>query len=610
MLAADPQNEIPLFGYSITTVSFAAVLSAQGELVDISPLGQIVQQGKKEREIPLRLVVPAQIKRAASIRANFLCDTCIYALGLSDRDETDPSYAVYRFGAFKKKTFEILGDAKSSEAKAVLAFLEQYDPYAARDHEVIAAHLDQLLKPGRVVFKLEGASGYVHEHPEVRALWEQYLLETSNDNENVGQCLVTGETVPIARLHTNIKGIRGAAPTGSSLVTFNARAYESYNRAEAQGLNAPVGERAAFAYTTILNYLLSPEKIYHKTMIGPITVVYWAESTDFVYQLLLTELLNPGFLAVQENPPDEILAAADTLRHLCEGNIENMMTGLDPNMKVHVLGLLPNVSRLSIQFFHTDTFSALAKKFMRHYADMQIDKSFDTPSSPISIRWLLEETVSNLSKNKNASPVLTDAFVRAILNDAPYPASMYYALLNRIRADMDDTKKRIYKITHPRAALIKAYLIRKYREEDYQPFQNELTISLNQESVNPAYVLGRVFAIIEKVQKDAIGGELLRNRYFTAVCASPTRIFPALLKDLERNARKAPYGFKMQGLALKILRSLGDETQAIPEHFSLDEQGIFVLGYYHQRVAIFSYANASQETAVTEFAQDRKEKSG
>lgn len=601
MLAADPQRDIPLFGYSRAKVSFAAILSAQGELIDIRPLGQTVRQGKKEREIPAQLVVPAQIKRGNGIEGNFLCDSCAYALSVSDRDETDPSYAVYRFGAFKKKTFDVLADAKNLEAKAVLTFLEQYDPYAARDREVIAAHLDHLLKQGRVVFKLEGASGYVHEHPEVRALWEQYLSKTSNDNENVGQCLVTGATVPIARLHSSLKGVRGAAPTGASLVAFNARAYESYNHAEAQGLNAPVGERAAFAYTTILNYLLSPEHIYHKTMIGAMTVVYWVESTDFVYQVLLTELLNPGFLATLDKAPDEVLAVADRLEHLQNGNLDNVMAGLDADMRVHVLGLLPNVSRLSVQFFHTDTFSALVKKFMGHYADLQIVKQFDTQSSQIAIRWLLEETVSCYSKNRNATPMLTGAFIRAILDDMPYPAAMYYALLNRIRADADNANKRIYKIGYERAALIKAYLLRKYRAQDSNPFQEELTISLNKESTNPAYVLGRVFSLIENVQKDVIGGDPLRVRYFEAVCASPARIFPMLLRNLEWHARKLPNGFKRQGMILKILRLLGKETPSIPERFSLDEQGIFVLGYYHQRVAIYNYSNISQDTATDAF---------
>jgi CRISPR-associated protein Csd1 len=598
MLAANPENGIPLFGYSKAKVSFAAILSSQGELIDIRPLGQTVLQGKTEREIPAQLVVPAQIKRGNGIRANFLCDSCAYVLGLSERDETDPSYAVYRFGAFRAKTFDILADAKSLEARAVLAFLEQHDPYAARDHKVIAVHLDHLLIGGRVVFKLEGAAGYVHDHPEVRDLWEQYLSEMRNDNENVGQCLVTGDTVPIARLHVSLKGVRGAAPTGASLVTFNARAYESYNREEAQGLNAPVGERAAFAYTTILNYLLSPEQIYHKTMLGAITVVYWAESPDLDYQVLLTELLNPGFLAAQEKTPDQVLAVADRLQHFHDGDMEKMMAGLDPDMRVHVLGLLPNVSRLSVHFFHTDTFSALVKKFMRHYADLKIVKQFDTQFSQIAVRWLLEETVSGHLKNRNATPVLTSAFIRAILDDTPYPASMYYAVLNRIRADADNAKKRNYKISYERASLIKAYLLRKYRNDDSNPFQDELTISLNEDSVNPAYILGRVFALLENVQKEVTGGEELRKRYFTAVCASPARIFPMLLRNLKWHARKLPNGYIRKAMILKILSLLGEEPPDIPERFSLDEQGIFVLGYYHQRVVIYTYPDNLQDIAI------------
>jgi CRISPR-associated protein Csd1 len=594
ILTSDPQSGVPPVGYSKTAVSFAAVLSVQGELVDIVPLSETIHKGKKEWNVPLQLVVPAQVKRGRSIRANFLCDHCVYVLGLSERDEEDPSYAVYRFGAFRNKMFEVLSDAKSLEARAVLTFLEQYDPYAAREHSVIAQHVDELLKGGRLVFKLAGDSAYVHEHPEVRAKWGQYLADLSDANENVGQCLVTGETAPIARLHSSLKGIRGAAPTGASLVSFNARAYESYNHIEARGLNAPVSEQATFAYTTTLNWLLAKERRFHKIMIGPITVVYWAESTDPSYQVLLTGLLNPTENLLKGELQKEDLPAADRLCYLHEGDIEKMLEGLNPDMRVHVLGLLPNNSRLSVRFYHTGAFGLLAENIMTHYADVQIDKQFDTQPSQIPMWRLMDATISKVARNRSPSSLITGAFVNAIVNNTPYPATMYYALLNRIRADRDDAKKNMYKINYERVAMIKAYLIRKYRDQANNPFQGALTVILNEETVIPAYVLGRVFALLERVWNEATGGEALRHRYFSAVSASPARVFPMLLQKLNSYAKKcSPDGFIIQRKIWKILRLLGEETSAIPERFSLDEQGIFVLGYYHQRIG--DYANRTND---------------
>ena len=157
ILASDPESGIAPLGYSSTGVSFRLDLSPQGELLDIIPMFDKVQRGKKTFEAPRRMIVPEQVKRAAGIAANFLCDNAAYVLGLSGKEMKDPEYAQKRFEAFRRLNSELLTTAVCPAARAVIAFLDTYDPYTARENPVIAAHLEDLLKGGNLVFKVLAA---------------------------------------------------------------------------------------------------------------------------------------------------------------------------------------------------------------------------------------------------------------------------------------------------------------------------------------------------------------------------------------------------------------------------------------------------------------------
>lgn len=597
ILSADPESGVAPLGYSATGVSFALNLSMKGELLDIYPLFEQVQRGKKTFETPLRMIVPEQVKRASNIVANFLCDNSTYVLGLSDKNEGDLQYVQKRFEAFRQFHCDLLTGADCPEAIAILAFLNSYHPQTGREHPVIAAHLEELLKGGNLVFKLEGESGYLHQNPKIRRIWETYKTKT---NGVVGQCLVTGENGPIARLHPSLKGIKDANPTGATLVGFNAPAYESYGKE--QGENSPVSEKAAFAYTTILNYLLSSGNKNRKFSIGDTTVVYWAESSNPIYATIFAGLfgiaqdtpkvdaedeISENF--VQDKKAERLLAAiADKVQHAGALDITGLQD-LDPNTRFYVLGLAPNAARISIRFFQQDPFQKMVQKIMTHYKDMAIVKEFDDQPSQIPIWQILKETVSKKSSDQNASPLLAGSMFMAILNNAPYPAALYYAVINRIRADADEPKEGFRKINYPRAAIIKAYLTRKYRYQNSSQIKEVLSMSLNEKSTQPAYLLGRLFAVLEKVQQEAIGdmNASIKDRYFTSACASPATVFPLLLRLSQHHISKAEFGYASDRRIEEIMNLLEIRDNPIPAHLSLDEQGIFILGYYHQRAAFY-----------------------
>lgn len=600
ILAADEGSGVAPFGYSIANVSFAVVLSTNGELLDLYPLFQKVQRGKKMIDAPQRKLVPEQIKRAGiTPPPNFLCDNSAYVLGVSDKDSKDPNHAIKRFKAFREWNKKLLEKADCEEARAVIAFLDKFDPHKSRDHPVIAGQLDNILKStGNLIFKIEGQRGFVHQAAEIRRVWESYK-STAGDAQ-LGQCLVTGEIAPIARLHPSLKGVVGANSSGATLVGFNARAYESYNRVNGQGLNSPISERAAFAYTTVLNHLLSRENENASIRIGDTTVIYWAESVDMAYPVIFSNLFNPTFNAPTEEHPDAAglrdVKGEQRLRDIAQKVRQAQMLdagalfeGIDPETRFYVLGLAPNVARVSVRFFYMEPFRKVVEKILTHYQDLAIEKEFDNQPTWIPLWSLLMETVSRKASNPQISPLLAGSVLRAVFSNGPYPAALYSSVINRIRADVDDPGRNIKRINYVRAAIIKACLTRKYLNQTKNPFQEVLIMGLNEQSTNQAYLLGRLFAVLEKAQQDAIGqaNASIKDRYFTSACATPGSVFPVLLRLSQHHISKAKYGYISDKRIETIMNLLDVDNDPIPAHLTLDEQGIFVLGYYHQRADFY-----------------------
>jgi CRISPR-associated protein Csd1 len=599
ILRDDQGTDIATFGYSAVNVSFALDICEEGELLSVLPLFDQVQRGKKMVDVPRSMIVPKQVKRSSGVKSNFLCDNSAYVLGLSDKDETKPKYSLNRFVAFQMLHIDLLTDVNNIEARSLLAFLQKHDPSTVRQHPAVQQTLELLLKGGNLIFQVNGK--FVSDNIAIRDAWEKY----NAGQETVKmQCLVTGEISSIARLHPNIKRVRGAKSSGATLVGFNAPSYESYNRTKKQGLNSPISKKATFAYTTTLNYLLSDANPNQKFFLGDTTVVYWAEGENRAYESAFSSFVDPSEL--EEN------SGKEAARKKAEGALESVvgkakqaqMMDLDAllddlkdeNPRFYILGLSPNAARVSVRFFITDPFQKVAQNIMAHYRDLEIVKEYEDQPTYLSVWRILNETVSKKSKDKDAAPLLAGAVFRAILTNAQYPAALYYAIINRIRADMDEKEKGIKKINYVRAAIIKAFLIRKYRYQE-NPFKEVLTMALNEQSTIPAYLLGRIFAVLEKVQGEAIGkvNASIKDRYFTSACASPASVFPILLRLSQHHIAKAEYGYVSERKIQDIMNLLDVEDNPIPQRLTLDEQGVFVLGYYHQRANFYVKKNKELE---------------
>jgi len=111
-------------------------------------------------------------------------------------------------------------------------------------------------------------------------------------------------------------------------------------------------------------------------------------------------------------------------------------------------------------------------------------------------------------------------------------------------------------------------------------------MSLDKDSSSIAYNLGRLFAALEKSQKDAIPGAntTIKDRYYGAASATPRTVFPQLLRLAQHHIQKAEYGRHNDKLIEEIMQNI----QEFPAHLGLDDQGLFAIGYYHQRQAFFA----------------------
>ena len=491
------------------------------------------------------------------------------------------------FEKFKILHFEILGKMSHPGLHGFQLFLETWDPENFLQNPKIVQYKDDILAGGNFVFECNG--NYLHQDPDLKALWEKYHSSQAIGGDTVfSQCLVTGEIEPIASVHNHkIKGVFDAHTAGASLVSFNEKAFESYNKK--QSYNAPVSEISVYKYTTALNYLLSQKA--NGLRIADTTTVFWAETSDKTCENLAFFFINPpsGKTDAEGDPneSERIRDAAtlqlveDVLTKVKKGNkVSKEDIRTDPDVNFYILGLSPNNARIAVRYWYKDSFGNFVEKVAHHHKDMDIVPEYSGESfgpTFVSVYRLLWETVPKSSEKNDVSPLLGGLIMRAILNETPYPIQMYSAILSRVKVERS--------INEIRAGFIKAYLLRQSRAGLINIPEELITVKLNEESVNVPYRLGRLFAVLEKVQNDTNKdiGTTINSKYFSSASSTPAVVFPVLLKLAQHHINKSDWGFKTNQSIEEIL----SEVNAFPEYLNLDEQGMFMLGYYHQRKANF-----------------------
>lgn len=547
-------------GWCRAKAAFALNLAEDGSLKNVISLKEEREMGKKTIWISSERTVPQMVSRSSGVSANFLCDNSKYILGADT--EGSGGRVQECFEAGKQRHLEILKDVHSAAAESVKNFFQTWKPDEAKQNPKLQEVWDEITDGSNLIFLTDGKE--CQDDEAIQNAWNRQILDGEPEAEGV--CLVTGKRADIARIHTAIKGVQGAQSSGAALVSFNAPAFESYGKT--QNYNAPVGKYAAFAYTTALNYLLSQKahssQKKYAMQLGDTTVVFWAEGGEELYQ----DVFGWGMEMPVDNQKEiqGILKSAAKGEPVPVGNLE-----LDLNRKFYIIGLAPNAARLSVRFFYQDHFGRLLEHINAHYERLQMVKPAWETREYLGIWALLQETINQNAKEKKPVANMAAAVVRAILAGDRYPTSLYTDLLIRIRAEQG-------KMTWGRASIIKAYLIRNYGWKEGVEF-----VKINEENKDRAYVLGRIFSVLEDIQEKANPGinTTIRDRYFNSACTTPSVVFPVLLRLKNSHIRK------IDNIGLKkkyeeLLTELSGRLNEYPARLTLEEQGMFILGYYHE----------------------------
>jgi CRISPR-associated protein Csd1 len=564
-LAGDPSYEIAPPGFSPQKISFEIVLEPDGTLHDLIDGRTPDEKGKRQKTLRL---VPGEAKPPGSgINPCFLWDNQTYLLGKQPEDK-GAGFGQARFEAFRDKHLALEKLIKDESFSAVCRFLEAWKVERIAEFPILAE-----LATGFGIFRIRGKKKPVHESNAVQEWWRKN--QADEQPGEAGRCLITGAHGPIARLHPKIKGVTGSQSSGASLVSFNDTAYDSYKKDKMQGYNAPVGENAAFRYGTALNSLLTgPRSAKHRIRIGDATTVFWTENPTPIEDCFV-DLLSSGSQAADEAQDEaqkqRLVRLLDAVRS--GGKFQEFG---EPDTPFYILGLAPNAARLSVRFFHRSTVGDLVEKLHEHHACMEMvrqftattGKGFPDPEFP-AVWQILHETARVADE---IPPLLSGGIVRAIVEGSPYPEGLFSAIIRRIHADRS--------LGYMRAATLKAILVRNHRRS--------IPIMLDTANTDHAYLLGRLFAALEKTQEDALGNlnAGIRDRFYSAASATPASVFPRILRTYGHHLAKLQGGARV--VREKLIQDILGPLSSFPNQLNLRNQGIFAIGYYHQRKDFFT----------------------
>ena len=553
------QGKIARPGWARAKVSWALEIDEEGQLLDVLPLRSPSRDGKKM--LPREMELPAPVKRTVGILPNFLWDNASYILGQDNKGK--PKRTAECFDAAKELHVKLLTTADSAAAHAIVAFFTNWNPQEADAVPAFAEHKEDLLAGDNLCFLYN--SRFVAEDPEIQSAWQRAYAEDGEGETEV--CLITGrESVP-ELVHPAIKNVRDAQSSGAALVSFNAPAFCSFGRE--QNANAPVSKYAAFAYTSALNYLLSERE--HVKVIGNTTVVYWAKSAESQYQDVFAALFDADSSELSNTDLNALMTSVAAGKPYDYNGLP-----LKPENDFFILGISPNAARLSVRFFYRRSFGEIVQNLKRHYENIEIVSYGRSKFDTLPLWALLRETVNQKSSDKSPLPQLAGDVMKSMLSGSRYPETFLNQTMLRIRAE--------HEINRGKAGIIKAYMIRNTENHpDRESIMEVAQVSLNADSSYCPYVLGRLFAVLEGTQQAANPGinATIKDRFFNSACATPAAVFPILLKLSNSHLKKLD-----TGKAVWWAKQIGDLIERLgtdfPAHQSLQEQGAFILGYYHQ----------------------------
>ncbi len=557
--SADPEAGLAQPGFEWKEIPFIVEIDTHGNPIQIEDTRE--GEGKRKRAKAFR--VPQGVKKTSGVVANLLWDNAAYVLGVA---KGKPKRVEEQRQAFIAKIEALPTPARNDAGvQAVLHFLQQANTELLSQWTEWQEIVETV---PNLTFRLQGDIDLVCQR---QATVEAIRMEQDTTSTS-GLCLVTGETDEIERLHTAIKGVWGAQTSGANIVSFNLDAFNSYGKT--QGANAPVSKHAAFSYTTTLNHLLrkdSPQRL----QVGGASVVFWADRPTN-WETLPVDIFGEP---TKDDPDRNVRAVRSLYTALTNGVFETE----EGQARFFALGLAPNAARIAVRFWQHGTVAEMAGRIKQHFDDLTIERSPRDPPYLSLFRLLV--SVATQGKADNIPPNLGGELMRSLLAGLPYPQTLLAAAVRRIRAE--------HEVTYARAALVKACINRATRYATTN-IEEELTMSLDEANINVGYRLGRLFAVLEKIQEEAHPGinATIRDRFYGAASSTPVTVFSTLLKLKNHHLSK----LENRGRAVNMEKRIGNIMEGLsdfPAQLRIEDQGRFAIGYYHQRQDFFKTTDSN-----------------
>lgn len=557
-------------GWIKGNLDFCLELDTSGNILNVTDLREQKEKRIVSHPINLPNIGKQSLKHTNSGKdANLLWDNTSFVLGIGAKGNI-------RLQSMIEAIDTWIGAKDDSGVNAVKLFLEK--GLLDRSHfNPALEHPDygELFREGNVKVSFclsQSPFTMVFHSPVVQNALNKVSDQTADiaqEGVTRGTCLVTGTmNTAIEPTHPVTKGVLGAQSSGACIVSFNKDAFNSYGKNQSH--NAPVSKMVVSQYGKSLNSLLESQT--QRLLIGDATTVFWSKKessfeADFAF----------FFKEPDKDNPD---AGTHKIRALFQSLASGAYQEDDSTLEFYILGLSPNAARIAIRFWEVGTIADFAGRIRQYFEDFSIVKP---PKEPEYYSlWRILVNVAVQDKSENIPPNLAGHFMRSILENTPYPATLLQAALRRIRSDTENRVKPV------RAALLKAYLNRYHRFYP-QPNFKEVAMDLDTTQPSTGYQLGRLFAALEKIQEEANPGlnATIRERFYGAACATPITVFTNLLRLKNHHLAK----MDNKGRVIYFERLLGEivgKLKQFPAHLTLHEQGMFSIGYYHQRQAFFT----------------------
>ncbi|MDI1495089.1 MAG: CRISPR-associated protein, Csd1 family [Cenarchaeum symbiont of Oopsacas minuta] len=579
--------DMPPPGYAYEGVSFIIEITKNGKLDQIYN----ISDDKNKSEF---MMIPT-LKRSRNLKSKFLSDNIAYVFGIpADR------VAAEKHRLFVELHKSLLKDAKHTALKAFKLFLDSFEPidlYNAckKSHIEKKEFIDNT---SNIVFKIKDGDDLLHNLSEAKKIWSTYTLDENSIMKNDATCLITGTRGIVARLHPPIKGVAGALPTGSNIISFNNDSFESYGMK--QGENSSISPFAAHAYVTAVNHIIRNNKM----VMGDVTMLYWSYSTGS-FQHKLLEMIGHTPSENNKNTEPNMQQNKELKKLLLqtkrgifpEKEIRKIMKNNDEisyKTPCYILGFKQNRARLFVSFWLPLTLKKLFEAVKQHNEDLRLEPiPQDWIDRAMPINYLLKLALTSSKSKENIHSTMTASVIRAIFNGSRYPYSLLYMILARIRAD--------HNISWVRTLFIRAYIVRyeRFKTANITKHGSDYMMALDESEVNSGYRLGRLFAVLEKIQKDAINpGANITVKYFASASSTPSRTFPTLIRTAHYHMSTLAKNEAKKGIVIWLDKMLNEIISGLdtsmPKTLNIVDQGRFAIGYYHQKHSFYIKKDTSK----------------